>query len=208
MNKLCRAALIAVLFLAGGCVTSELYKTREYTETLDAVMVSADEQWMVVLTPDHHYVFPLPEVVRKTFAAEFHDQVNASFEGFSVSSMQRVSGQYRFSIRRAREADRSAALAIGYHAEGDRLVFEGSVDGTRYPANGLRVDESMQTQALNRPYQIRVEESLRPHLLGLRTLVTPLAVMADGLLVIFSVPLVVVVGTDIAINGVQPFYKN
>ncbi|MEH6494060.1 hypothetical protein [Halopseudomonas sp.] len=208
MNRLCRAALIAALFLAGGCVTSELYKTHEYTEPLDAVMVSADEQWMVVLTPDYHYVFPLPEAIRKTFAAEFHEQVGARFDGFQVNSRQGVFGQYRLYIKNASEVDRAAALAAGYHAEGNLLAFEESIAGTRYPANGLRVDEAMQTQALNQRYQIRVEEILRPHLLGLRTLVTPLAVMADGLLVVFSVPLVVVIGTDIAINGVQPFHNN
>ncbi len=208
MNRLCRAALIAALFLAGGCVTSELYKTRDYTETLDAVMVSADEQWMVVLTPDHHYVFPLPDVLRKTFAAEFHEQVGARFDGFHVGATQGVSGQYRLYIKNASEVDRAAALAAGYQAEDGLLVFEETIAGTRYAANGLRVDESMQTQGLNQRYQIRVEESLRPHLLGLRTLVTPLAVMADGLLVIFSVPLVVVIGTDIAINGAGPIFKN
>lgn len=208
MNRLCRAALIAVLFLAGGCVTSELYKTHEYTETLDAVMVSADEQWMVVLTPDHHYVFPLPEAVRKTFSAEFHEQVGARFDGFHVNALQGVSGQYRLYLKNASEVDRAAALAAGYYAEGNLLIFEESIAGTRYPANGLRVDETMQAQALNQRYQISVEESLRPHLLGLRTLVTPLAVMADGLLVIFSVPLVVVIGTDIAINGAGPIFKN
>jgi len=65
----------------------------------------------------------------------------------------------------------------------------------------------LRQQALNRDYRIKVSESLGPHVVALRTLVTPLAVMADGMLVIFSVPLVLVIGTDIAINGAEGLHS-
>lgn len=207
MNRIYRAALIAALFFAGGCVTSKLYESRDYTEKLDAVMLSADQQWMVVLTPDHHYVFPLPRVLRETFSAGFRAKVSASFEEFSVSSAQRVSGQYRLQVSGANAAERAAALAAGYRAVDHTLVFDGQITGTRYAANGLRVDESLRQQTLNRGYRIKVNESLAPHLVALRTMVTPLAVMADGMLVIFSVPLVLLIGTDIAINGAEGLHS-
>jgi len=207
MNRFYRAALIAALFFAGGCVTSKLYESRDYTETLDAVMLSADQQWMVVLTPKHHYVFPLPAVLRETFSAGFRTKVSASFDQFSVSSAQRVSGHYRLQISDANAAEREAALAAGYRADDQTLVFDGQITGTRYAANVVRADESLRQQALNRDYRIKVSESLGPHVVALRTLVTPLAVMADGMLVIFSVPLVLVIGTDIAINGAEGLHS-
>lgn len=210
MRMLGRAWLVlAVLWLAG-CVTSELYRNSgsRYREPVDQVMVSTDGQWLVVLTTQYHYIFAMPEVLRETFAADFYPQVEANFKGFEINSSDRISGTYRLQLSaQAAEAQQRAAQAIGYSRDGEQVVFEGRLRGQRYASNGIGVDQSLLHRRLNQLYYIDVTEKISPQALAARTLVTPLTVMADGALVLFSIPLVVLIGTDVAINGMPALHS-
>ncbi|UJJ31987.1 hypothetical protein [Halopseudomonas maritima] len=201
--------LIWVLLLAG-CVTSGLYRSdgERYSEAVEQIMVSSDGAWFVVLADSYHYVFPMTEGLSATFSSGFHRQVRASFDSFTVKRSNRITGRYQLTLAAdASEVDQAAALAAGYRRDDGNIVYQGRVRGRRYAAGGFELEHTARLQPLNRRYYITVTESLSPEVLAARTLVTPLAVMADGAIVLFSIPLVVLVGTDIAINGMPALHS-
>lgn len=205
-----RVLLLIWVVLLAGCVTSGLYRNKgeRYSEAVEQVMVSSDGAWFVVLAGHYHYVFPMTDGLSATFASDFHRQVRASFDSFTVKRSNRITGRYHLRLAaNASEQDQAAALAAGYRLDGNDIVYHGSVRGRRYAAGGFELERSARMQPLNRRYDITVTESLSPEVLAARTLVTPLAIMADGAIVLFSIPLVVVVGTDIAINGMPALHS-
>ncbi|MEL0169435.1 MAG: hypothetical protein VW877_15030 [Pseudomonadaceae bacterium] len=205
-----RVVLIVCALGLSGCVTDALYRNgaTSYQESIDQVLVSADGQWLVVMTGRYHYVFPMPEVLGRTLGADFQPAVQASFASFKVKSLGRVSGTYRLQLTaQASPQQQSAALSAGYQQKQRQVFYEGGLHGKRYPAGDIVAGEDGRYQRLNQRYYVYVTETMSPPALAARTLVTPLAVMADGALVIVSIPLVVVIGADIAINGMPSLHS-
>lgn len=205
-----RMLMLGFVLMLSGCVTSALYESdgKRYVEPINQVMVSADGEWFVVLGVQHHYVFPMPEELQRTFESGFYPQVRATFGGFKVNNFNRISGRYRLWLKpEANEAQRAAALEAGYQLEGRTVLYEGEVSGKRYSAEGFDAPEAIHTQALNGSYSITVTEALSPGVVAMRTAATPLAVLADGAVVLAAIPLVVIVGADIAINGMPSLHS-
>lgn len=187
-------AVICASLLLSGCITSGMYessKPHSYQELVDAVLISRDGDKMVVMADSYHYVFDTPQMLSKTFNADFYSQVRAEFTDFEVSGWGDLSGSFLLVLPQdASTAAQAEAAVLGYERAGDgRMSYRDQVRGKRYAANGIKPEGELYAHQLNTRYTIYVTE--RPNTVKSvgRVLVTPITVTADGLLILAAAPL-------------------
>ncbi len=203
MNSLRRALILiggaAAIPMSMGCVTTALLSggDREtYTETVDSVLVSADGKTLAVLGKEYHYLFEAPPAIKLLLQSDLRDVVDASFHGFSVDANQRISGGYFLRLgKNASPEQRDKAIAAGFKVlnSGD-LSYNGTLNGTRYAANGVHATAA--SQKLRKSYTITISAEKSAGAKAASTagklLLTPITLAADGVLIILAVPLLLI----------------
>ena len=175
--------LSSLAFLStAGCFTPMLYGPHKYDETALSFYVTEDGSKLVVLGEKYHYIFDdvspsLKHILLSPL--ELRTLVVANLTNFSVDSDNVVTGNYTLSLlETASEAHRRSAIAAGFAVP--ELTLSGQLKGLRYSAEGFRLPEA-DRQTFSHPYVASVEE---PRSMTTKILLTPLAVTADGVLIL------------------------
>jgi len=204
-RKLILAAGVAAIPLSSGCLTASVWgtsgasKTTSYQETVSSVLMSADGKTLAVIGKDYHYLFAATEPIKAILTPTLGEVVDVRLLGFAVDGDQKITGNYVLSIKPgSSDAVREQALAVGFKAVGKEggLRLEGQMTGTRYRSNGIQPGAA--SQQLRKTYSVTVSEPASAvSQVGsgvAKVLVTPITLVADGVLILFAVPLLLVAG--------------
>ncbi len=197
MNKCCRAFLIwAALLSLGmtGCVTHELREKirndASYTEEVTSVLISEDGKKLVFIGDGYHYVFDAPVGLSQSLHSSFRKSLFAKFKEFRVDKNDHIIGNITISLdESASQEDKEEAIAVGYEKRSVSPALELSLQGKRYKSGGVATDRA--EYKLNYTYKVTVLEERSTLEKAALTAATPIAVLADGVLVIVGVPLII-----------------
>jgi hypothetical protein len=170
-----------------GC--ANIAKT-QYTEKLSAIYITQDHEKIIIITDKYHYIFPANPLILSTLSGPYRSHVIASFDRFSVSDPNIVSGIFQLRIdAKADENMKAAALLEDYKAHHDgTLIAQGHLRGERYLPSNL--EGAPKPEQLNREYSITVDErGMNRH----KTPPSPIKSAAEGVFYIGAIPLVLVV---------------
>lgn len=191
--------LVALFFLVfgGACFTPALYdksaeETRNFVEEVSTFLITQDGKNLIVAGKQHHYIFAVNETLKFILTWPEKKRVKAEFQSFSVRSDQSVSGMYSLTIDYGNDLSpemKNLLLAKGFsdNKAEKKLYHSGWLQGTRYLADKFDMPAAMK---LNQKYTIKMTEYQPSASAAIkRILLTPLAVAADGLLILGGVPI-------------------
>jgi hypothetical protein len=174
---------------ATGCFTPKLYERHTYDETSTSFFVTEDGSKLAVLGEKYHYIFDdIPPSLKHILLSplELRTVVRADLLNFSVSSDNVVTGDYTLSLSLlASEEQRKSARDAGFVPPD--LTLSGHVKGRRYSTEGFPY--SAQTQKFSQPYVVNIEEQGS---MVAKILLTPIAVTADGVLILAGIALLLI----------------
>ncbi len=203
MNKLLILfCALCFLIFGGACFTPELYKhpaedSRTFVEEINSFLITQDGKNLIVVGQQHHYIFTPSDTLKFILTAPEKKYVKASFNTFSISSDQSVYGSYTLTVdaKQGLPAETGKLLiAKGFtnNPTQKNLTYHGSVQGTRYLADKFQLPATLQ---LNQKYTINMRESYTSASATMeRILLTPLAIAADGLLILGGIPVLIFAG--------------
>jgi hypothetical protein len=190
-------AVLCFLIFGGACFTPELYRgtafeTHNFTEEISSFLITQDEQQLIVIGKQNHYVFAANDTLKFILGWSENQRVKASFYNFVITEKQTVSGRYELSVNTGQDlsdATKKLLISKGFSESipQKRLFYNGSLEGTRYLANNIKLPETMQ---FHQKYSIEMSE-YQPSTSQTvkRILLTPLALAADGALLLGGIPL-------------------
>jgi hypothetical protein len=185
---------LGIAALQTGCVTQGLFEDRFYTEDVDSILISADKKKIVFMGKEHDYIFDAPAMIVQTLEADFRKHVRAYINSFYVDGNSGViKGNFILSLNsNAPNEAKLSARAIGYSTEAgsNTTRYRGELIGLRYKA-GKR-EPSMIPQRLNYTYQANVTESKSRGEIAARSLLTPVTLAVDGVVLIGAIPLYII----------------
>lgn len=167
------------------CMTKSLHSPKYTTETVRGFYISADERSLVAIGDKQHYVFPLESNLKKVLAWDGRPKVQAAFGQFTLLGDGKVAGTYTLKVRVSDigSAEQQYLKDAGFSQERQMFFSDGTLQGQSYPAKKLG-----EATSFNRPYTVLlVGEPSIPA--AARLALTPVAVAADGALLIGGVPL-------------------
>ena len=190
------AALVFLVF-TGGCFTSSLYEksaleSRNFVEEVSSFLITQDGKQLIVVGKQHHYIFPANDTLKFILSWSERKRVKASFYNFAINEDQSFSGNYSLTVENSQSlpADTQKLLISKGFTEYNltqKFTYYSSVNGTRYLADKFEVPATM---LFNQKYSINMSESQPSAAATLRRIVlTPLAVAADGALLLGGIPL-------------------
>ena len=182
---------LSLATLLCGCVTERLWKGsiehETYKERVSSVLISQDGKTLAVIGKDHHYLFEAPPVITRTLTSDYQKFTTAAFGTFSVAVVwdgsEAIMGAYSLQIDSGATAEaRNSAKGAGF-AEDDEggLKVQGVLHGIRYSAGNVSIESS--AHRLTREYYIEVSAPRKADYPTVKVLLTPLAVLADGVIV-------------------------
>ncbi len=199
MNKLV-TLLMAFCFLvfAGACFTPALYdkpalESKHFVEKISSFLITQDGKNLIVAGNQYHYIFTPNDTLKFILAWPERKRVKATFDSFTINNDQSVLGSYQLRIDNADNLPKETVALLtakGFTSSASLplfLTYYGHIQGTRYLADNFKMPAAMQfsqTYAINMiEYQPSTTEAIK------RILLTPLAVAADGLLILGGVPI-------------------
>jgi len=198
-RKLILVGGIAAIPMSSGCLTAALMSggdRENYIEKVGSVLISADGKTLAIIGKEYHYLFDAPQAIKAALDPDLRDVVNVNFQTFSVDSAQRITGGYTLNIVKAATAEqKEKAVASGFKPlPAGNLSFTGTLNGTRYAANGIQAESA--TQKLRQEYTINVSAEKSAGAKAVtqagKLLVTPVTLAADGVLILLAVPLLLI----------------
>jgi hypothetical protein len=194
----------ALLFSTSGCVTAKLYRSlapSEYDEVALSFLVTEDDAKCVVLGSRYHYIFDITPSLRHVLTSSLRTAVDGELLNFYVRRNNVVTGDYKLSLRPgASDEQRQSAIDAGFDTgktaglDSDQTavpVLTGHLEGIRYSAEGFRATG---TREFTHPYVVKITEQEPGSRLAAKILLTPIAVAADGALVLGLMALIVLGG--------------
>jgi len=177
-----------------GCMTHELRERIKsdipYTEEVTSVLISEDGKKLVFIGNRYHYVFDTPVGLPPSLHSSFRKSLFVVFKGFKVDNDNHVIGNITISLdESASRDDKEEAIELGYDKRPASPALELSLQGTRYKSGGLAADSV--GYKLNYAYKVTVLEERSSLGKAALTAVTPISVLADGVLIIGGVPLII-----------------
>ena len=197
MNKYCRAFLIwsALLSLGmTGCaftpkLIEKISNDASYTEKITSVLMTEDGTKLVFIGDDYHYIFDAPVGLLYSLSSSFRKSLFASFKEFRVDRNDRITGNVTISLdESASQEDRDAAIESGFNQRPASPVLEFLLQGKRYNSGGVATGRV--GYKLNYNYKVGVLEERGSLEKAALTALTPVAVLADGVIVIMAVPVI------------------
>ncbi|MDR5856565.1 hypothetical protein P9239_23050 [Caballeronia sp. LZ062] len=183
-------------FLLSGCLTSQLIdeansdNVRQYTETIDSVLISADRKKLVFLGAEYHYIFDAPEHFVELLASPLHSLIRADVSSFSVIPDENVDGYIDLKVPKSSAlTPQQKEQLVDFGFSGTELVRQISLKGARYDARKFERSRLSST-SLNQSYSVRVHETQHSSAKKAMLLMTPVTVALDGALMILAVPLI------------------
>lgn len=183
------------------CMTASLHSPKHTLETVRGFYISADERSLVAVGDTHHYVFPLESSLKRVLAWDGRPKVQAAFDQFALLGDGNVAGTYTLKVKASDVggAEQQYLRDAGF-SQGKQVFFlNGTLQGRSYPAK-----EIGEATSFNRPHTvILVGEPSVPA--AARLALTPVAVAADGALLIGGVPLLALYCTARDVAGKRCF---
>lgn len=190
--------IILVLFaipLISGCFTYTrgLFKDTKYKESISSILITQDRKNLVVISEKYHYVFDMPYSLPEILNASFRTKITATFDAFRVDKNGKTSGRFYLRFKSASDLEHKEAVQLGMHEfccnSGD-FFLRSSIAGQRYDSGGLLPVTN--EQKLNNTYQVYVYERQSNASVASKMLLTPVTLIADGVLAIAAIPLVLI----------------
>ena len=186
---------LAACILGGACVTvsNEKRIEREYRAARDYVssfLISQDQKTLIVIGQEYHYFLNLTPQIKGILQHPARPQMDASFPELQLNPDHVVVGQYRLQIPTAKwdalPIDQQTSLRqLGFAPAGNLgyYLLTGKLSGKRYGAQGFKLPTTMST--FNQPYYVQLRYTYVPlSKTADKILTTPLAVTADGLMIV------------------------
>ncbi len=195
--------LVALSFLifGGACFTPMLYdkpmdKSHTFIEEVSSFLITKEGNKLIVIGKEHHYIFESNETLKFILQWSERKRVKASFSSFNIKTDQSLLGSYhlRVHVDENLTPETKALLITKGFTENTAikiLNYHGKLQGERYLADKVKIPVSMQ---LNEKYNINMIEEASVSALGVakRILLTPVAVVADGM-VLAGMPIILLV---------------
>jgi hypothetical protein len=193
------AVMAATSSLLGGCATyglSQAIKQKEYSyykETLRQVLITQDDKSIVIIGARHHYIVDAPASLVQAIRSGLHAQMRASFGTFGVDRDANLSGVIVLTLGAdATQEECEQAELLGFKVPatpgGDvQRVRKYYLQGKRYDAGDFQLPS--QATLLNQSYEVSVRETMPIGGRAALALLTPVAVAADGTLILLAIPL-------------------
>ncbi|MCK5728513.1 MAG: hypothetical protein KAG10_09135 [Methylococcales bacterium] len=186
---------LSFLMFGGACFTPLVYKdqTQHYQEEISSFLITKDGKKLIVIGKEYHYIFPADDTLKFVSTWSNKAQIRATFSSFNIKTDQTLSGTYTFSIGDQRypivSDIKQLLTSKGFEPhEGlkNRMTYKGQLQGTRYLIGELEIP---QTLKLRKTYQISMIEKqvLSASEVTKRILLTPLALSADGIIILGGV---------------------
>ena len=178
----------AVLPLSG-CFTTRLHEDTLYSEKISGVFISSDKKTLAIIGAKYHYILDAPPAILAALDPTLHSSIeSASFDSFVVSGDNKMTGKVTLTTRgQLSEEQKKFATNAGFTANGSYgLKADVQIQGTRYQAKPVG---KLAFERLNNEYYIAIKEKPSLAETGYRVAITPIAIAADGALVIGIVAL-------------------
>jgi hypothetical protein len=197
-NTLMLSIACAFLIFGGACFTPLLYDepikaNRSFTEEVASFLITEDGKKLIVIGKNHHYIFTANDTLKFIMHWSERKRVKASFSSFNIKNDQSLTGSYKLTIPIQTELPseiRQQLIAKGFTHNPRRktLSYQGTLQGQRYVADQFKIPNSLM---LNKTYRIHMTEAspLSATRVVKRIVLTPLAVAADGLLLLGGAPI-------------------
>ncbi|MCK5703790.1 MAG: hypothetical protein KAI29_21680 [Cyclobacteriaceae bacterium] len=179
MNKYCRAFLIwSVILSLGmtGCaftpkLIEKINNDASYTEEITSVLMPKNGTKLVFIGGDYHYIFDVSVELSHSLNALFRKLHFLTFKEFRVDKNDHITGN----------------ITITPHESIPALEL--SLQGERYKSGGIAIDRV--GDKLNSTYKVTILEERSFLEKAALTATTPVAVLADGVLVIGEIALII-----------------
>lgn len=179
---------VLVSSCVSGCITSRLFDPKHYTEEVASVLITKDEKQLIVITTGYHYIFDAPPILVNSLKSSFHQALNADISNFFVRSTGETTGRVRLYLRGATDEALRAAIDSGFTKTPTGASTTAVLKGNRYQAGS--VQPTVQYK-LNKTYQVGVIAEQSSGEKAAKSMLTPITVAADGVLILFGVPLLI-----------------
>lgn len=161
-----------------------------YTEEVASILMSEDGKKLVFIGEDYHYIFDAPVELSHSLRSSFRESLFAKFKEFRVDKNNHVVGKITISLdESASKEDKNEAITLGYDERPVTPALVRSLQGKRYRSGGVAIARI--GYKLNYTYQVNVLEERGSLEKAALTAATPIAVLADGTLILVGVPLVI-----------------
>ncbi len=191
---------LSFLILGGACFTpmlynESMYKNHAFVEEVSSFLITKEGNKLIVIGKEHHYIFETNKHLNFILQWEERKRVIASFSNFNIKTDQSLLGSYhlRINIDESLTLEKKSLLIAKGFTENKVLKileYHGKLQGERYLANKVKIPAIMQ---LNKKYSINmIEDTSLSTGLAKRILLTPVAVVADGI-VLAGAPIILLV---------------
>jgi len=174
---------------AAGATAATRPARHAYTETISSVLFSQDEQHLVAIGSDHHYVFDAPELVVRAVRSPGHDQLTVVFSTFHVDAQGGITGTVGLQVpANAPAAAQQAAEQIGLVRRPDgQWEATATLRGHRYTGWTYRVGLAKDKLSRSHTIEVTTDQNLVEQ--AADKAATPLRIAADGVQLVYYAPL-------------------
>jgi hypothetical protein len=205
-NVFLLSGALAFCVLGGACVTMSNQKriNHQYNNTTDQVstfLISQDQKTLIVIGQTHHYFLNLTPTIKAVLQHPARRVMKADFRTLNLARNQTLTGKYHLTIHPSDFValpiiQQQALQQLGFkpvsgHPQAPYKML-GALSGQRYTAGHFKLPQQIQT--FNTPYTIQVQYDYDPlSKTADKVLSTPLAVTADGVMIVGLTAVAIVV---------------
>lgn len=188
------ATILSVIFLMSGCFhyTKKLFKDTKYVENISSILITQDQKNLVVFSKKYHYIFDMPSTLPGMLDASFRRKLMAGFDAFRVDATGKTSGRFSLRYKATNDQERKETIQLGmseFCCNSGEFFYRSEIVGQRYDSGGLL--PLTHEQQLNKTYYVTVYEKQSNASIASKMLLTPVTLVADGVLAIAAIPLLV-----------------
>lgn len=192
MNKRIILITLVISILFTSCVTKSLWSNNKYKESIQNFLLSKDGKKLLIIGKKHHYIFSIDDNLKEVLLSKRKKNISPFFSIFKLNEHNIISGVFtlNYSAKKIEIDDKKWLKENGFTL-GDstnRYKKTISIAGQRYLANEIKIP----TSQFNKKYYINIDTKQYKYNTAERLLLSPVAVVADGILVIGTIALFVV----------------
>jgi len=193
-SKILVTILSIVLFSSCSLVENFVNARQEYREYISHLAITEDGKNIIFFGENFHYIFESDSVLIQTINSPLIEHVSTpSIGDFVVSHTGTTTGVVSLQIyQNAPISIQDQAGSLGYVKSGDLMRYRIKLVGQRYGNDGLDIQQKQKTREA---YRVRVYEEPSGGRKAARTVLSPLVVTAQGVIVMVGVPVLILVCT-------------
>jgi len=185
-------SLMQLAVLGSGCSSAPKVTRRTYTEKVSTLLMSHDKKRLVILGERYHYVFDAPPDIVALLASPLKARASARIQPFHVDLDGGTAGRYSLLLPDTLsedEARQAQAMGFARDPQGAGWQLDNQLEGRRFiQGNTVRAGRTKET--LSHQYEVSVEAEETRGEKAAQDLASPIAVTADGMLMVYLAVLV------------------